>query len=151
MYRLYYCLFIKNVPEITETQDTRTLPNSNTHLHLCRAQEAQKKTKKTRLGAARTRSIKSPVEVQTRRNSTKRSQDVQRPLESLSEVKNSSRPIRQRASTTQGVRGAGQHQPTKIGPRAHHNCVAHSSSSACSRWTPWMLTAIPAQASRCRL
>jgi len=28
--------------------------------------------------------------------------------------------------------------------------VAPSSSSACSIWTPWMLTAIPAQASRCR-
>jgi hypothetical protein len=27
--------------------------------------------------------------------------------------------------------------------------VAPSSSSACSRWTPWVLTAIPAQASRC--
>jgi hypothetical protein len=35
----------------------------------------------------------------------------------LSEVKNSLRPIRQRATTTQPL-GAGQHQPTEIGPRA---------------------------------
>ena len=147
MYRLC-CLFIRNdAPR--NYRDTRTLEHYPTPPPTISA--ALKKHKHTQREASRTRSIKSPVDVQTRRTSTKRGDARSRhPLiivigEELV------------APDPTACEHLHVHHPAAwSGPaladrnRTAGEAVAPSSSSACSRWTPWVLTAIPVQASRCR-
>ena len=143
MYRLYYCLFIKNVPEITETQDTRT----HTQLQhpppsLPRSRSTKKKT---RLGAAHA------IDQKSRRGANE---------EKFHQTKMFKDPliiVRGKELVAPDPTACDHHPAAWSGPapadrnRTAGAAVAPSSSSACSIWTPWMLTAIPAQASRCRL
>ena len=144
MYRLCCFLIINDPEKLQRHKDTRALPNSNTH-HLCRAQEAQTHT---------TRAVAHAIDQKSRRGANK---------EKVHQTELLKAPL----IIVRGEELVAPDSTPRHAPREHHPAawsedapadrnrtagaaVAPSSSFACSRWTPWVLTAIPAQASRCR-
>jgi len=75
VYRLYYCLFIKNVPEITETQDTRT------HTQLQHPPPSLPRSRSTKKNETRRRARdRSKVPSRCKRGEIPPNEDVQDPL-----------------------------------------------------------------------
>jgi hypothetical protein len=141
------CLFIRNDPETTETQGHSnttqlqhppSLPRSRkAHTHNERADVAHAIHQKSRQGANE-EIRKSPP-----------NGDAQRPLDHCQRWRfRRARSERQRASTNQRL-GAGQHQPTEIGPRAQHAVYSTQQQLRLFKMDTvhgTVLTAIPAQA-----